>query len=86
MWPALVYDLHVHHQIVGRWFETLGTDGALFCRMPQLGFIRLLTNPRVMGQDVMSQRAAWRIYDRTTQDPRAGFLSEPARIEPSSGA
>ena len=42
----------------------------------------LLANPRVMGRDVMSQRAAWRIYDRIIQDPRVAFLSEPGRVEP----
>jgi predicted nucleic acid-binding protein len=35
-----------------------------------------------MGQDVLSQRAAWQVYDRTAQDARVAFLSEPARVEP----
>jgi len=82
VWLALVYDLHVHHDTVRQWFETLETGGALFCRTTQLGLLRLLTNPRVMGQDVLSQRAAWQVYDRTAQDARVAFLSEPARVEP----
>jgi hypothetical protein len=80
VWPALVYDLHVHHDTVRHWFETLETRGAPFCRKTQLGLLRLLTKPRVVGQDVLSQRAAWQTRDRISRDPRVAFLSEPGQV------
>jgi predicted nucleic acid-binding protein len=55
----------------------------LFCRFTPLGFLRLLTNPRVMGSEVKSQRDAWRVYDRWFSDPRIGFIAEPAAVEPA---
>ncbi len=81
VWLAVVYDLHVHHVAAQSRFGALGPEQALFCRLTQLALLRLLTNSKVMGRDVMSQRQAWRIFDRTASDVRVGFLSEPARVE-----
>ena len=82
VWIALSYRGHLHHPIAGRWFEGLDSDPLFFCRVTQLAFLRLLTNARVMGADVKSQREAWRIYDRWFTDPRIGFFSEPGGVEP----
>ncbi len=81
VWLALVYDLHVHHGAARSWFESLGPEQAFFCRLTQLALLRLLTNSKVMGRDVVSQRQAWRIFDRTISDARVGLLYEPARVE-----
>jgi len=81
VWVALVYDLHVHHGTARTWFESLGPEQAFFCRMTQLGLLRLLTNRKVMGRDVVSQRQAWRIFDRLSSDARVSCLAEPARVE-----
>jgi len=81
VWVALAYNLHVHHTAARNWFERLGPKQALFCRPTQLAFLRLLTNPRVMGRDVVSQRQAWRIFDRIMSDARVAFLAEPAGVE-----
>jgi predicted nucleic acid-binding protein len=34
-----------------------------------------------MGQEVMTQREAWQVYDRWLDDPRVTFLDEPAGLE-----
>lgn len=81
VWLALVYDLHVHHEAARCWFESLGPEQAFFCRLTQLALLRLLTNGKVMGRDAVSQRQAWRIFDRTVSDARVGFLSEPEHVE-----
>jgi toxin-antitoxin system PIN domain toxin len=46
--------------------------------MTELGLLRLLTNRHVMGQDVLTPRQAWRVYDQWRMDPRVEFLLEPA--------
>mgnify|MGYP001099730261 CR=1 FL=1 len=81
VWLALVYDLHVHHRAAHSWFDTLAANQAFFCRHTQLALLRLLTNRKVMGRDVLGQRQAWRIFDRTASDVRVGFLAEPAGVE-----
>ncbi len=53
-----------------------------FCRFTQLGLLRLLTAVAVMGRDeVMTQKEAWKAYDRWLQDDRVEFLDEPAGLE-----
>ena len=83
VWIALAYGRHVHHEIAKRWFDGLPVEGALFCRLTQLGFLRLLTTRSVMGADTVSQREAWKLYDQVMRDSRIGFLAEPAGLEPA---
>ena len=49
----------------------------VFCRITELGLLRLLTNQHVMGEDVLAPRPAWLIYDAWRMDPRVDFLAEP---------
>ena len=83
VWIALTYDGHVHHRVAAQWFESLGTSARLFfCRVTQLGLLRLLTTEAVMGEaEVMNQAQAWEAYDRWLQDDRVTFLVEPPGID-----
>ncbi len=83
VWVALTYDGHVHHVVAVRWFSSLNADARLFfCRFTQLGLLRLLTAEAVMGrQEVLTQAAAWQIYDRWLEDARISFLEEPPGLE-----
>ena len=84
VWVALTHDGHKHHRLALEWFSALG-DGArvFFCRITQLGLLRLLSQPAVMGkQDVMSQADAWRAFDQWTSDDRVSLMQEPAGLEP----
>lgn len=83
VWIALAYGRHLHHDLVRRWFDSLPGEGALFCRLTQLGFLRLLTTRSVMGADTVSQRQAWELYDQVMVDSRVAFLPEPAELEPA---
>ncbi len=82
VWVALTYEGHVHHAIAAAWFGTLSSEATLtFCRLTQLGLLRLLTAKAVMGDEVMTQPQAWAAYDRWLQDPRVGLVDEPPEIE-----
>ncbi len=83
VWVALTYERHVHHAAARSWFEALPTSARLFfCRMTQLGLLRLLSAAVIMGADeAMSQQDAWRTYDRWLEDERVGFLDEPGGVE-----
>jgi|SRR6516225_3565635 len=82
VWVALTYEGHAHHQTAATWFATLEPHLSLvFCRLTQLGLLRLLTTEVVMGDEVMTQPQAWVAYDQWHQDPRVEFVDEPPEIE-----
>src|SRR5207253_10923825 len=53
----------------------------VFCRMTQQGFLRLATNPQAFGDEAVTLRAAWRLYDAFLADPRVRFAEEPGGLE-----
>jgi hypothetical protein len=82
VWVALASDRHVHHGLARDWFTAGREASTAFCRVTQMGFLRLLTNPRVMGDDVLNQRQAWDVYEQLARDPHVFFALEPPDIEP----
>jgi uncharacterized protein len=83
LWLALTYERHIHLAVGKRWFELLdGGSRLFFCRITQLGLLRLLTREAIMGSaEVMSQGGAWQAYNHWLQDERVSFLPEPAALE-----
>ena len=81
VWLALVSRRHVHYQTASGWLETASEHQIAFCRITQMGLLRLVTNRHVMGADVLTQSEAWRVYRRLAGDGRIQFLSEPLGIE-----
>jgi uncharacterized protein len=76
VWLALTHDRHLHHRIATDWFRER-EETIYFCRLTQLGFLRLLTNEQVMGIDVRSQQSAWQGYHHWFEDERVDFHREP---------
>ena len=76
VWVALTYRRHQHHAVAAGWFDRIKNDTAGFCRLTQIGFLRLLTHPQVMGDEVRTQAQAWKAYDELTSDPRIIFHAE----------
>ena len=81
LWIALAYTRHLHNSVANQWWEGVVSDRVFFCRFTQLGFLRLLTNGRVMDDEVKTQREAWRLYDDWRLDERIDFLAEPPEVE-----
>ena len=82
VWIALAADKHIHHLAAQNWFDAVDPGGAAFCRVTQMGFLRLITKPQVMREDVLDQRTAWRVYEQLARDSRLVFAGEPANLEP----
>jgi toxin-antitoxin system PIN domain toxin len=76
VWVALAYEGHQHHAPASAWLTRLDEEAVYFCRFTQLGLLRLLTHPTVMGTEVRSQSEAWRIYDAFLDDERISFHPE----------
>jgi len=85
VWLALAYEGHQHHRTAAGWFAELNGDIAYFCRFTQLGFLRLLTHPSVMGRDVRSQAEAWQAYDLLQTDECVSFQEEEDAGQVESG-
>lgn len=84
VWLAMSFTAHIHHVRAKIWFDSLQADEELiFCRITQLGLLRLLTNAIVMGNRVKTQREAWTIYDAFLAYGNARFTQEPRSTDQS---
>lgn len=82
VWLALSSRDHAHFEPAWAWYKSLpGSTALLFCRITQLGFLRLLTTQSVMGQGTLTQEQAWEAYDRILISAGAKFAEEPAGLE-----
>ena len=81
VWLALVSQRHLHAHVCGEWLASMRSETVSFCRVTQMGLLRLLTNPSVMGNDVLSMRESWRTYRTVLADERIRFATEPAGLE-----
>lgn len=84
VWVSLVYLGHKHHVAAASWFDQIIDSSTVgFCRLTQLGFLRLITNPAVMESEVKAHSEAWKLFDLLANDPRVVFHceSDPERTE-----
>jgi len=80
VWIALAAERHTHHRVARHWFSNLQDEKLAFCRVTQLGFLRLLTNQHVMQEEVMSPDEAWQAYRVLRLDRRIGYAAEPNEL------
>jgi toxin-antitoxin system PIN domain toxin len=69
LWIGLTSNRHIHHARAKAWLEGIEDTRIAFCRITELGFLRLLTNQHVMGEDVLAPRQAWLVYDAWRPEP-----------------
>jgi uncharacterized protein len=82
VWLALSDFANAHHAAAWRWRNRLsGGDKLIFSRYTQIGLLRLLANPSVMGDQVHKLREAWQVYDRWLEDPGVEFYVEPREVD-----
>ena len=83
VWLALTWRLHSGSRSAHQWLAPLSAGEArlVFCRITQLGFLRLLTNRAVMGDSVLTLGGAFAMFDRWCEDPRIALRDEPAGTE-----
>lgn len=81
VWLAAVWARHAKHPVAKRWVDDQD-DELAFCRITEMGLLRLTTNPAVTGNDALTRRQAWDVLVRLQSDPRVRFLPEPAGLAP----
>jgi len=80
VWLAAVWGRHVHNPVAADWFGR-EADGIAFCRVTQMGLLRLLSNPAIMGEDAIARSEAWRTYDQLWADERVVWADEPVELD-----
>ena len=81
VWLALASPRHSHTAVCIHWLNSVASEQLAFCRVTQMGLLRLLTNKSVMGSDLFSSNSAWRIYRKSLEDSRIHFAHEPFALE-----
>ena len=81
VWIALTIAEHIHHRAARAWYEQNPYDAIAWARITQMGFLRLLTNPKVMGRDALTSAGAWAIWDDWSRDPHVISVAEPYGME-----
>ena len=82
VWLALVVVEHPHHASARRyWDDTrLGTDVvspfAWFCRSTMLGLVRLLSQPKLMGDAALTLGDAHALYRQLRHSSGVGFVPD----------
>ena len=81
MWLALSVAGHTHKDVAWDWLRQTRPDALfLFSRYTHMGLLRLLTNPVVMGSQILDVRDAWSVYENWLTDSRIEFQSEPSGL------
>jgi hypothetical protein len=80
VWFALAVADHPHHQAALAWWNEESSIAG-FCRLTQLGLLRLLTTAPAMGGQPLTNEEAWRVYDGFQSDSRVRLFPELPALE-----
>ena len=81
VWIALAAEGHVHHLPARKWFAKQPAASVAFCRITQMGLLRLLTNSSVMGRGPRTIVQAWDTFAQLRADRRSVIAVEPDGVE-----
>jgi len=81
VWLPLSAPDHVHYARARRYWEDEAADELAFCRVTALALLRLLTNPRILGEAVLDGEGAWHALETWLHVPRVALLGEPAGLD-----
>lgn len=81
IWLALAFESHAHHREAKDWFDGTNSESCAFCRLTQIGFLRLATNPKAFPTEAVTMAGAWDLYDAFASDERVVFATDPVGIE-----
>jgi uncharacterized protein len=80
VWIALAIAEHIHHAPAQEWLDTSGGQVA-FCRITQMGLLRILTNRHALGSDTLSPSLAWGAFDAFLRNTRISQIEEPPGLD-----
>jgi uncharacterized protein len=79
VWLALAVEEHPHHRVAKAYWDEIQASALKernlwFCRTTMLGFVRLMAQPKVMGEGVLSLAQAVVVYQNFRAIPGIGLL------------
>ncbi len=84
VWLATLVAEHPHHDAATDWWREAvlpaGGDVA-FCRLTQLGLLRLLSSESIMGRQRLNHADAWVAVAAVAAQASVKFLEEPTGID-----
>ena len=86
VWLPLSAPEHPRHARAMRFWQTAGCGDYLLCRMTSQALLRLLTDPRVLGDRVLDGDSAWRGLRSWLAHPHVSYSEEPAGLDEILGA
>ena len=78
VWLAMAVKQHPHHEAAAAYWKELAGKRVWFCRVTMLGMVRLLSQPKVMGEQALNLAQALAAYQRFAALPEIGIHAEPA--------
>ncbi len=86
VWLALVIPEHPHHAAARRYWDGMAdamTQGQrlCFCRTTMLGLVRLLSQPKLMGDAALSLVQAHQVYRDLRAQPGVAFVSDTEAVD-----
>ena len=81
VWLALVVQEHPHHALARRYWDDVAMGRVLgqkqhFCRATMLGLVRLLCQPKLMGEGVLGLAEAHAIYRQLRDTEGVAFCAD----------
>ncbi|EDY37319.1 hypothetical protein CPCC7001_197 [Cyanobium sp. PCC 7001] len=76
VWLALASSQHIHHRQALHYWEQLAAEQVLFCTVTALGLVRLVSQPRLMGDAVKNAAEASELLAAFCRQP--GVALAPA--------
>lgn len=79
VWLILSHRSHPFHGVATRYWRTVCESGTplWFSRATMVALVRLLTQPRMMGSDVMTMHQALATYQAWLDTPQVSLLPDP---------
>lgn len=82
VWLPILLAGHSHHAAASAWWDRQPAVSCCWCRPVQQTILRLLTNPTIMGDGILTPGDAWLAWEKLILDERVAFLPlEPVGIE-----
>jgi len=81
VWLAIVLQSHINHLAAMTWIASAKKQTCCFCRVTQMGFLRLVTNRKIYPLDAVPMIQAWQVYEQLLVDHHVVFVYEPVGID-----
>jgi len=78
VWLALTFQSHSHHIAAKEWITSSAEQEFCFCRVTQMGFLRLATNRKAFPMDAVPLNRAWQLYEALLTDLHVVYAEEPS--------